>query len=428
MSTPRFLAPLVVMLTALGACAAPPVAFSVNGVVLDRSEVQVEVGQSLALTAAVDTVGTGDASVSWSSSDAAVVSVDAAGLVAGVSPGGPVTVTATSIADNGKSASVLVTVVPAATPTVPFTVSAVSVTPDTGELYVGANLTVDASVSATGTGDTSVVWSSNAESVATVAGGVVSGVAVGFATITATSVANPSRSASAFVEVRAVPAAASFTMFVEDPSLSVYKPAAPQTRSTVVTVTRDPGFTGLVSVDVDPATVPAGVTATVTAGLAAGNSASWNLSLAVDGTVAAGLYPITVRATDGAITRTATLTLAVATWRFGVTPGDFSVAAGQPVTLTLQIESTGIAGKILNLNAVTFGNPRWRAQFEALVAADGFSVAPASVGVAADGTMTATVTITLPATAAPGKYRFKLALELDGIRVVQDGRLQMTVY
>ncbi len=75
----------------------------------------------------------------------------------------------------------------------------VSLDKETAIVKIGETITLAATV--TGTENTSVTWSTSADTIATVENGVVTGVAAGTATITATSVADPTKSASCVVTV-----------------------------------------------------------------------------------------------------------------------------------------------------------------------------------------------------------------------------------
>src|SRR5437899_6183513 len=118
--------------------------------------------------------------VTWGTSNAAIATVSASGLARGVAAGSA-TITATSEGKSG-TAAMTVTNVPVAT---------VTVTPAIATLLTGATLQLTATPrDALGNplSGRVVTWSSNALSVASVTGtGLVTGVAVGFATITATS-------------------------------------------------------------------------------------------------------------------------------------------------------------------------------------------------------------------------------------------------
>jgi uncharacterized protein YjdB len=120
--------------------------------------------------------------VTWTSSDAAVATVSASGLVTGKGAGGPVTITATSEGKTG-TAAITVTSVPVAT---------VAVTPSTVTMTVGGVQPLSATLRDANNNvltDRPVNWSSDAPSIASVnsANGVVTATAPGSATITATS-------------------------------------------------------------------------------------------------------------------------------------------------------------------------------------------------------------------------------------------------
>src|SRR2546422_70062 len=137
--------------------------------------------------------------VTWTTSNATVATVDVNGLVTGKTAGGPVTVTATS---EGKSGTSAITVNPAP-------VASVSVTPSPASVAVGTTLQrtatpKDAAGNAL-TGRT-ITWVTSDANLATVdANGLVTGKAAGGpVTITATS---EGKSGSSAVTVNAVPVA-----------------------------------------------------------------------------------------------------------------------------------------------------------------------------------------------------------------------------
>ncbi len=118
----------------------------------------------------------------WSSSDQAVAMVGSDGLVTALSPGGPVSMTATS---EGKSASVVVTVTPPA-------IATIMVTPPTSLLAVNGTVALTATARSTAgtllTGR-SITWASSATAIASVGvnGLVTAGTVGGTVTISATS-------------------------------------------------------------------------------------------------------------------------------------------------------------------------------------------------------------------------------------------------
>lgn len=158
----------------------------------------VQVGASTTLTAqALDAQGnvlTGRP-ILWGTSAATVATVSSTGQVSGIAPGS-VTITATAEGING-TASVTVTPVP---------VAAVTVSPNTASLTTGETLALAATTVDAQGGALSgrvVTWASSNATIASVSStGVVSGVAPGNATITATS---EGRSGSAQIRVTLVP-------------------------------------------------------------------------------------------------------------------------------------------------------------------------------------------------------------------------------
>ncbi len=157
------------------------------------------------------------------------------------------------------------------------------------------------------------------------------------------------------------------------------------------TVTRGGSFTGVVTMAAEGA--PSGVTASFSASSLAAGVSSAGLTLQVGSGVAAGTYPITVRATGtgvSAATATYALTVtsaAVPTFTLAAAPTTVSVTAGQQGTSTLTItRSSGFTGTV-NLTAT--GAPTG-------VTA---TFAPAAV----TGT-TSTVTLAVAASTAAGTY------------------------
>jgi len=135
--------------------------------------------------------------VSWSSRNAGIASISASGSVTGVAAG-TATLTATS---EGKSGTAIVTVSPAQ-------VATITVVPNTLSLVPGQSGSLTAELrdqAGNPLSGRAVSWSTNTGSIATVsASGNVLGVAVGTATITATS---EGKSGTAAVTVSAIPVA-----------------------------------------------------------------------------------------------------------------------------------------------------------------------------------------------------------------------------
>ena len=153
-------------------------AVAVTSVELTPSQLNISVGDSYTLTATVSPSDATDKTVTWTSSDPAVASVDG-GAVKGLKEG-TATVTATA---GGKKAECRVSVSRKEVP-----VDAVSLDKDELALYVGDSFTLTATVSPSDATDKTVTWTSSDPAVASVDGGTVLAVAKGETTVTATSV------------------------------------------------------------------------------------------------------------------------------------------------------------------------------------------------------------------------------------------------
>jgi len=149
----------------------------VSSVSVSKTELTLVEGDSETITATVAPDDATDKTVTWSTSDAAVATVDG-GKITAVKEG-----TATITAKAGaKTAECKVTVEKKV-----IAVESVELDKTEAELVEGETLTLVATVKPDDATDKTVVWSTSDESVATVADGVVTAVKEGTATITATS-------------------------------------------------------------------------------------------------------------------------------------------------------------------------------------------------------------------------------------------------
>lgn len=149
----------------------------VESVGLDKSDITLVEGSSAKLTATVLPENATDKSVKWSSSDAAVVSVDENGNLAALKPGSAtITVTTT---DGGKTASCTVSVDPEK-------VKAISIEPSTLTMKEGETHQLEAKTSK-GEKVTDLIWSSSNGSAARVdENGLVTAVSAGKTRVRAT--------------------------------------------------------------------------------------------------------------------------------------------------------------------------------------------------------------------------------------------------
>lgn len=157
-------------------------------------------GNTINLTATVTVEGNLAKTVNWVSDNTSVATVNNNGTVTGVSVG-TARITATSTVDGTKSGYLDVTVSDGE-------ITSVSVTGSKSSIKEAETLKLTATVSKTGVISDAVNWSTSDADTATVSNsGLVTGVAPGSVTITATSVADPSKSGSFSLTVKSNSAA-----------------------------------------------------------------------------------------------------------------------------------------------------------------------------------------------------------------------------
>ena len=161
---------------------------------LDKNEVSLKPTQTVVLTETIQPYDTSNKKVTWSSSDDNIAKVDTNGLVIAIAVGEAI-ITVTTTDGSNLSTTCKVTVVPTL---------ATSIELDKTEISLEATQTATlvATVLPELTTNKSVTWTSSNEAVATVdANGVVTAIAVGEATITATTTDGSNLSASCKVIV-----------------------------------------------------------------------------------------------------------------------------------------------------------------------------------------------------------------------------------
>jgi hypothetical protein len=169
---------------------APPPPGSV-AVKVSPASANLQTGATQQFSATV--TGSSNTAVTWTASGG---TVNSSGLYTAPSSAGSFTVTATSMADNTKSASAAITVAQA-----PGTI-AVKVSPASVNVQTGG--TQQFSDTVTGTSDTAVTWTANGGSVNS-SGLYTAPATTGSFTVTATSAADNSKSASAAITVVQAP-------------------------------------------------------------------------------------------------------------------------------------------------------------------------------------------------------------------------------
>ncbi|MGQ0643083.1 MAG: Ig-like domain-containing protein, partial [Gemmatimonadaceae bacterium] len=174
------------------------------------------VGEQTQFTATVNAVNGASTNVNWTSSAPGIATVSATGQVLGVAAGAT-TITATSAFDATKSAAANLTVNPRSA------VVSVAITPAAPSVVVGQSVPLTATVSVVGGASTAVTWGSSNLAIVSVSNtGVITGVTAGSANVTATSVADPTKSAAVLVTVNPPPpAVVSIVVTPANPSVVV---------------------------------------------------------------------------------------------------------------------------------------------------------------------------------------------------------------
>ncbi|MBO5371378.1 MAG: Ig-like domain-containing protein [Lachnospiraceae bacterium] len=263
----------------------------VESVAVDPTEVTLKVGETATATATVAPANATDKTITWSTSDANIATVDN-GTITAVAAG---TATVTAASSNGKTATVAVTVVKEEPP-VPEKIEVTSITLDKTELALvegGDAVQLTATVNPENATDKTVAWKTSNAKVATVSDtGLVTPVAEGNARIIVEAANGVKAECAVTVTAKAV----------EPPTPDVIE---------VESVTVDP----------TEVTLKVGKTAAVTATVAPANATdktiTWSTSdeavatVAEDGTitaVAAGTATVTATSNNG---KTATVAVTV---------------------------------------------------------------------------------------------------------------------
>ena len=148
---------------------------AVTSISLDNTSLSIKVGDTQQITATVQPDDATDKSVTWTSSDASVATVDNNGTVTGVSVG-----TATITAQAGDyTATCTVTVNK-------IEVTSITLSETKVDLKVGGSTTITATVSPDNATYKTVTWSSSDSSIASVDNGTITALKIGSTTITAT--------------------------------------------------------------------------------------------------------------------------------------------------------------------------------------------------------------------------------------------------
>ena len=170
---------------------------AVTSVKLNKSSLTIKDNETVQLTATVLPSNATDKSVTWSSSNENVATVDENGLVTPGSVLGKATITCTSVSTPAKKATCKVTV-----KTSKVAVTSVKLSKTSQSLKAGSTFQLTATVGPGDAYDKSVIWTSSNEAVATVdANGLVTAIIPGTATITCQSVYTPTKKGTCRITV-----------------------------------------------------------------------------------------------------------------------------------------------------------------------------------------------------------------------------------
>jgi len=207
-------------------------ASSITSVSVNPASATVSAGAQQQFSVTVTGTGKYNPGIAWSAQRGSITS---SGLYTAPAAACSDVVTATSVQNSSKTASASLTV--AAVPVTP-TITAVTVSPTSGTLNVGTQQQFSATVTGTGSFNSSVTWSAQRGSVSST-GLYTAPATAGGDVVTATSVQNSSKAASASMTVAAAPAAPAITAVTISPTSWTLNMGTQQQFTATVTGTGD---------------------------------------------------------------------------------------------------------------------------------------------------------------------------------------------
>jgi len=358
-------------------------AVAVTGVTLSKFALSMEAGKTETLAATIAPAAATNKSVSWSSSDVSIVTVNNGSINAVGAGSAAITVTTV---EGGKTATCAVTVTASAVTGVTLNTNALALT-------VGQTGTLTQTVNPSTAANKSVSWSSSAANVASVNNGVVSAVATGTATITVTT-ADGGKTAVCSVTVTA---ADNPTVHVSGVTLS--KP----------TLSLEAGKTEALGATVAPADA-----ANKSVSWSSGNPAVATVSNGTVTAVSAGTATITVTTVDGGKTAACVVTVTAA--NVAVTSVSLNTQS-----LSLNVGANANLAAAINPGNATNKNVSWSSSNSSVASVSNGAVTAVGAGTAtitvttADGGKTATcaVTVAIPTIAVIGVSLSKSSTTLN---------------
>jgi len=305
------------------------VAVPVSGTSMSKASTTLSVGDSETLQATILPASATNKTVKWASSNPSIATVSSLGLVRGVAAG-EATITATSAANPAVSDICIVTVYAVPVASVSLNKTSISIVAGTTEILQAAILPDNAT-------NKNVNWASSNTSIATVSSaGIVTGVALGAATITAAT-QDGGKIASCAVTVTPVPVA---SVSLNQTSIELSAGTAEALVATVLPTNATNKDVNWASSNTSIATVSsAGIvtgvaagTVAITAASAADGSKSATCVVTVNPTIAFSVVPKALFVNETAILQASAVGLADSTVTWSALHGSLTQAADNSTT------------------------------------------------------------------------------------------------
>jgi len=356
------------------------------------SQSNIAIGEQRTLNGRVTVAPGLSTAVIWRSSNSAIATITSSGTVTGQTLG-TVTITMLAVADTSTFATATVTVIPI--------VHSVAITPTSAVGFVGDALQLSANVVADGSLSRSVSWRSSNPTVATVnASGVVQLASVGSALITAVSVADTTKRATAQISATA-PSVQSVSL---TPAAStLFQGQTVQLNATVVTSGNAPTTYTLRSSDPTVASVnAAGVVTALTVGsstvTAVATADTTKRASATIVVAAAGVQRVSLTPAASTLLIAQTTQLAVSVTASGNLATTYTLRSSNPAVASVNASGvvTGVAVGTSTITALSTADTTKRATSVITVAARPVSVvvSPAALSLAVNQTQLVTATVT----------------------------------
>lgn len=196
-----------------------------------------------------------------------------------------------------------------------------------------------------------------------------------------------------------------FTLDLSSPTLAFWTGGSGQLD---LTITPEGGFSGTVDLSLEDASgqQPAGLTLSPTS-VSVSAATTQTLTISDDGSLAAGAYPLRLKAVSGNIVRYAEFTLYLQDFDISLDSGSLSIQQGEQGTLELTVTPSGDYAGTLNL---------YMSAASGTTGPTGVSLSPTSVSVS--GVTSQTLTFSATSSASPGRFDVLVVAEasLGGVQ------------